>query len=382
MSILESTPCMNVPYSSPKVEFVDRPCIKIGVLAPLSKPGWTDAGRHLVAGLTLATEETNNAGGIDGAPIELIIKDTAADAQKAIAAVDELLGLGVVCLTGEYHSVVARAVAIKSDDIQLPYICSSAVLDELTEQPTDWVARLAPAQSHCWRIYADFLLEKGHTDIAIAIDPTSIYWQSGSRILRERLTLHGGSAIELNVRTLTPAALCDELVQRGNQATALILLLGLPEPTISIVKAVRSDQQLATIMLGAPAGQPEFAELHRLLGVHSAAIPFLRYMPEKLSPLGSLVEVGLRERLTEEPSFVAFEGYDTILVLANILRSFGTHQASIASSWPHISVQGTRGHIQFSRIPGISAWQWAWPPVQVVDRNPMKPENLRVLYVA
>src|SRR5688572_18725621 len=40
---------------------------------------------------------------------------------------------------------------------------------------------------------------------------------------------------------------------------------------------------LAEIMIGAPAGQPEFAEWATLLGGDSAAIPFLRYLPERLS---------------------------------------------------------------------------------------------------
>ena len=61
-------------------------------------------------------------------------------------------------------------------------------------------------------------------------------------------------------------------------------------------------------MIGAPAGQPEFAEWATLLGDDSAAIPFLRYLPERLSPLGTRVETALRERLAEAPSFVAFEG--------------------------------------------------------------------------
>ncbi len=36
-----------------------------------------------------------------------------------------------------------------------------------------------------------------------------------------------------------------------------------------------------------------------------------------------LLETALRERLAEAPSFVAFEGYDTIAVLAHMLRARG-----------------------------------------------------------
>ena len=353
--------------------------VQIGALVPLTRPGWVEAGRHLLAGLELAVREVNDAGGIAGTPLELVVRDTAADPQKAAAAVAELARLGVSALAGEYHSVVARAAADAADALGLPFLCSSAVLDTLTEEPTEWVARLAPAQSHGWRIYADFLLRMGHRRIAVAAEP-SVYWASGTRILRDYLSARGGTVIELDLRVLEPMAMCDELA--GHRVTAVLVLAGDPEPATSIVKSVRSDRRLAGIMIGAPAGQPEFAGWLRLLGGDGAGIPFLRYLPARLGPLGARVGTALQERLAEAPSFVAFEGYDTVTVLAGMLRSNGADRARLAQSWPRVAVQGTRGRIQFSRTPGISVWQWAWAPVQVVDRDPAQPDRFRVLHTS
>jgi ABC-type branched-subunit amino acid transport system substrate-binding protein len=368
---------MNAPPSRLGAERSDESAVRIGALVPLARPGWVEAGRHLLAGLELGAREVNDAGGIGGRPLEMVVRDTAADPQRATAAVTELARLGVAALAGEYHSVVARAAAARADALGLPFLCSSAVLDALTEEPTQWVARLAPAQSHGWQIYADFLLGAGHTRIAVAAEP-SAYWASGTRILRDHLAPHGGTVIELDVRALAPAAVCDELA--SSRATAVLLLVGFPEPAVSIVRSVRHDQRLAEILVGAPAGQPEFAGWLTLLGDDGVAIPFLRYLPEHLSPLGVRVETALHERLAEAPSFVAFEGYDTVAVLADLLRSHGPDRARLAGSWPHIAFAGTRGQIQFSRPPGISAWQWAWAPTQVVDRDPAKPDRFRVLH--
>ena len=370
---------MNAPPSRPKAERADGSAIRIGALVPLARPGWVGAGRHLLAGLELAVGEVNDAGGIGGRPLKLVIRDTAADPKRATVAVAALARLGVAALAGEYHSVVARAAAAKADALGLPFLCSSAVLDTLTGEPTEWVARLAPAQSHGWQIYADFLLGAGHRRIAVATEP-SAYWASGARILRDYLSPRGGTVTELDARALAPAAVCDELV--SHRATALLLLVGFPEPAVSIVKSVRRDQRLAEIMIGAPAGQPEFGEWSTLLGDDGAAIPFLRYLPERLSPLGVRVGTALRDRLAEAPSFVAFEGYDTVAVLASLLRSHGPDRARIAESWPRVAVEGTRGQIRFSRAPGISVWQWAWPPTQVADRDPAKPDRFRLLHMA
>jgi ABC-type branched-subunit amino acid transport system substrate-binding protein len=350
--------------------------VQIGALVPLTQPGWVQAGRHLLAGLELAVRDVNDAGGIAGRPLELVVRDTAADPQRAAAAVDELARLGVAALGGEYHSVVARAAAARADALGVPFLCSSAVLDALTEQPTEWVARLAPAQSHGWRVYADFLIGAGHSRIAVAAEP-SVYWASGARIVRDCFAPHGGSVIELDMRALTPTAVCDELA--ATRATALLLLVGHPEPAVSIVKALRRDPRLAELVIGAPAGQPELAEW-ATLGEDGAAIPFLRYLPERLSPLGARVRAALRERVAQAPSFVAFEGYDTVVVLAELLRAHGADRARVAESWPRVAVEGTRGPIRFSRVPGISVWQWAWAPIHVADRDPAAPDRFRILH--
>ncbi|MER8845181.1 ABC transporter substrate-binding protein [Mesorhizobium australicum] len=347
---------------------------KIGALVPLTRPGWVEAGRHLLAGLQLAVSEINGAGGVGGKALELLVRDTAADPQKAVAAVDDLARLGVVAIAGEYHSVVARAAAIRADELGLPFLCSSAVLDRLTEQPTKWVARLAPPQSRGWQIYADFLSRTGHDRIAVA-SQQSIYWASGVHILRDRLKANGATLSDISMSSLDPSMLCDQLIDR--RATVLLLLVGQPEPAISIVKSVRNDGRLSTLKIGAPAGQPEFAEWATLLGEDSAAIPFLRYRPGHLNPLGSRVERALWEKLGEAPSFVALEGYDTIVVLAQAIRSFGTDRNSIAESWPHIEVAGTRGHIQFFRTPATTAWQWTDAPIQIAERTPGNPAQFR-----
>jgi ABC-type branched-subunit amino acid transport system substrate-binding protein len=306
----------------------------------------------------------------------LVVRDTAADPGKAVAAVDELAGLGVAALVGEYHSVVARAAATRADALGVPFLCSSAVLDELTEQPTDWVARLCPPQSRGWQLYADFLLKAGHTRIAVAAAP-SIYWAAGIRILRDYLAERGGTIMELD--TLTPYAVCDELA--ANHATALLLLTGHPEPAVPIVQSVRRDARLAELLIGAPAGQPEFAEWAKLLGADGTAIPFLRYLPEQLTPLGTRVEGALSNNLGQAPSFVAFEGYDAITVLASVLRTHGPDRARIAESWPHVDVEGTRGRIHFTRTPGLPVWQWPSPPIQITDRSPADPAQFRTLHI-
>ncbi|MBV8563497.1 MAG: amino acid ABC transporter substrate-binding protein [Actinobacteria bacterium] len=351
--------------------------LRIGALAPLSRPGWIEAGEHLLAGIELAVLDVNASGGLDGRPIELLVRDTAADPAKAAGFVEELAGIGVAGLVGEYHSVAARAAASSAAALGLPFLCSSAVLDAPTEEPTDWVARLAPVQSRGWRGYGDFLCAAGHTRVAVAVEP-SPYWAAGTTILREHLSARGGTVLELDARPLDLAGIHDALLEET--ATVLLLLVGNPEPAVSIVRSLRADRRLHDVLIGAPAGQPELPAWTAALGAAGAAIPFLRYRPQRLTPLGGRVEVALRERLGTAPSFVALEGYDSTVVLAEFLRSQSADPVDPGQGWARLRVEGCRAEISFSRTPGVSVWQWVWPPIHVVDRDPADPDRFRVLY--
>lgn len=237
------------------------------------------------------------------------------------------------------------------------------------------VARLCPPQSRGWRAYAEYLLEQGHHRVAVAAQ-ASLYWASGVRILRERLAPSGGTVIELDLSPEGRPSLCEQISKSG--ASAVLLLVGYPEPAISLVEAIREDARLDRVLIGAPAGQPEFVSWLAALGEKGAGAPFLRYRTEHLSPRGQAVEAELHRRLGQAPSFVALEGYDAALAVADLLRSVDDGESPTGAFWGHVAVEGARGHIRFSRSSS-GLWQWADAPLQIVQRRPGEPQRLQVL---
>lgn len=350
--------------------------IRVGVLAPLSPPGWLDAGTHLFAGIELAARAVNDAGGVLGRPLELLVRDTAADPQKAEAAVRDLARQGVVGLVGEFHSVVAQVIASTAVAFRLPFICSSAVIDTLIDGPTDLIARLAPPQSKGWGIFGEYLASIKCDRIAV-ISQLSAYWDAGKAILRRDLELRGGSVLEIDASILTSGLFLDQLA--SNDISALLLLVGTPDPAVSIVQLVRGDRRFDQVLVGAPAGQPELSGWLGRLGPVGGGVPFLRYLPPELSDLGKRVRSNLLDRLGEQPSFMAFEGYDAMMLLAEALES-ASQAVPPAAFWSAAHIEGTRGHIRLSRSTGSSVWQWNDAPIQIADRDPADVEMFRVLF--
>lgn len=349
--------------------------VRIGALAPLTRPGFREAGRHLRAGIELAIAEINDAGGIGGRPLELLLRDTAGTPPQAAAAIRDFAAAGAVAVTGEYHSVVAHAAASAAVRAGLPFVCSSAVLDDLADAPDGLVARVAPAQSYCWDVYAGYLAAAGHGHVALVVQPDR-YWSSGARLLHDALAKHGITVTRIDHATLAGGPAADLLAG----ADALLLLVAYPEPAASLVRAVRADARLSGLRIGDPAGRAEFPEWLALLGADGADVPFLRYRPARLGSPGERVAGRLAGLLGPDPSFVALEGYDSVQVAAAALRAGGPDRRRFAEALRGLQVTGTRGTISFSPGPG-GVLQWTWPPVQVAARpDPRQPAAISVLH--
>jgi branched-chain amino acid transport system substrate-binding protein len=80
---------LSLASSLPKPAFAQKAPIKIGYLPALTGPS-SSTGVGINRGAMLAVEAINKAGGVNGSPIELIVRDTQSDPTKAVNAVAEL----------------------------------------------------------------------------------------------------------------------------------------------------------------------------------------------------------------------------------------------------------------------------------------------------
>ena len=96
------TACSGGVAGGPQATTTGGP-LKFGMLAPMS--GSESAfGDYLKNGATLAVEEINAAGGVNGSKIELITEDDGCDPTSAVAAANKLVSQGVIASVGGYCS--------------------------------------------------------------------------------------------------------------------------------------------------------------------------------------------------------------------------------------------------------------------------------------
>jgi len=347
--------------------------IRIAGLGPLSPPGYTAAGRELRDGMQAAVQTINDAGGMLGTSLELVFRDTGGTPPTALAAVEALRHEGIVAFAGEFHSVVADAIVEPIQQAGIPFMCASATLDAITARRLDCVFRLAPAQSYGWRIYADFLVAEGFRQVVALTDP-SVYWEAGARVLERRLVAAGVRFSQLTVPPEASVTACVKqiagLVAAASGPHMLLLLVAYPEPVHSLVHELyHHGLRPPRLYLGDPAGRAAFADWWVVAGAEATQMPFLAYIrSDHLTTAGERMRDQLTQQRGQEPTFVAFEGYDSVWALAQAINAAGSTGATeIAAALRRIAVQGTRGSIRFTTsTEAVVHQQWTWPPVCVL----------------
>jgi branched-chain amino acid transport system substrate-binding protein len=122
--------------------------IKVGVPLPLS-------GRHAPFGeiiknsFVLAAEDVNAKGGVRGGyKLDLLFEDSRSDVQAARTVTEKLINQDkVVMLTGQYSSVETFPMSQMAQQYGMPFLCSTAAADQITEQGWKYIFRMVQPAS-------------------------------------------------------------------------------------------------------------------------------------------------------------------------------------------------------------------------------------------
>lgn len=140
-----------VPYTASAQE------IKVGVLLPLtgklSRVGGIERDSFM-----MAIEEINNADGIHGRKIKLVIRDTASKPENARSALNKLITEDkVIVVGGGCSSPATYEAAALAHEKKIPFLINTASADKITEEGWGYVFRLNPPVSEYPKSLTSFL---------------------------------------------------------------------------------------------------------------------------------------------------------------------------------------------------------------------------------
>ncbi len=107
--------------------------LRVGLILPMSGIG-AEAGAAWHAGVRVAVEQWNAAGGLLGRPIELVVRDDKFTSAGAVAAARELAGSGVNLLIGGSQSPMALATAPILPELKAMMVAPCPTVMSLTHE--------------------------------------------------------------------------------------------------------------------------------------------------------------------------------------------------------------------------------------------------------
>lgn len=121
--------------------------LKIGAPQPMTGPD-APFGDKFKKAYTMAVEEINAKGGVNGRKLEILIEDHQAKNPLAAAAAEKLITQSqILVLTGGRASGQAMEIASVAQRLKTPYLVDHPSADAITAKEFDWVFRNNPTGS-------------------------------------------------------------------------------------------------------------------------------------------------------------------------------------------------------------------------------------------
>lgn len=142
--------------------------LKIGTLFP-SSGGVAFIGPAQVAGVNAAVREINAAGGVNGAPVVVVNRDSGdASTQKAEESFADLVAQGVDVVIGPSSSVLSQRLLGLAADAGIPLISPAATYPQLTALDTEGAFfRTIASYPHQAIVLADLFADRDVASVAI-----------------------------------------------------------------------------------------------------------------------------------------------------------------------------------------------------------------------
>src|ERR671939_837747 len=239
----------------------DGSAIKVGVYLDLS--GQTSSfGQSTKNGIEMARDEINNAGGINGRKIELVIEDEQGEPGKVTTVVTKLLRQDQVqALLGEVASTNSLAAAPKAQEAKIPMITPSSTNPKVT-QVGDYIFRVCFTDDFQGAVAAKFAANTLHAKkAAILGDFNSDYSKGMTQYFEREFTGSGGQIVARQSYTQTDADFKGQLTNIRAAAPDVILVPGYYGQVGVIAKQAKELGITAPLLGGDGWDSPKLWEL-------------------------------------------------------------------------------------------------------------------------
>ncbi len=297
----------------------DKNAYKIGFVGGLTGKS-SDLGIQGRSGVTLAVEEINQQGGVNGRQLKLITKDDKQDSQTALKVDRELIDEGVVVIIGHMTSAMTEAALPLINERKIPILSPTTSTNKLTGID-DYFLRVINANIQLTNLEADYAFRKLKLRrIATIYDLSNrAYSEDFAANFKARFERLGGKVIAVDNFRAGPDVSFKNIAKKILQTKpdGLLIVAGALD-TAMICQHVRMAGSKVPVLVSGWAQTPD---LLRHGGPAVEGIIATQYVDHD-SLVKPFVEFRKRYRTRfgdVEPTFAVVMGYEAVMVVKDAL---------------------------------------------------------------
>lgn len=317
------------PNASEKNSNAGGEVIKVGANFELTG-GIATFGNSSVNGIKMALEEFNQAGGLNGKKVELVIADNKSDAAEATNAMTKLATQDkVVAVLGPVASSNVLAAEPVATQNQIPLVTSSATNPKVTFDPTtnqtrEWIFRTCFIDPFQGDVAARFSFnDLKATKAAIYIDQSSDYSKGLAEAFKTGFTKLGGEIVAEEAFVAKDTDFKATLTKIKSKNPDVIYVPAYYEEVGKIIRQARELGINQPIIGGDGFDSPKLLEI---AGKNALTNVFFtnHYTPMDTSPVVQDFVKKYKEKYNQEPDALAALAYDAAKVLFEAMKTAGS----------------------------------------------------------
>ena len=296
--------------------------IKVGVYGDLT--GATSSfGQSTKNGIELAVEEINNAGGVNGKKIQLVVEDDQGRPEQAKTVVSKLINQDKVqALLGEVASTNSLAAAPVAQEAKIPMITPSSTNPKVT-QVGDFISRVCFIDPFQGAVMARFSANTLKAKTAAVLgDVNSDYSKGLSEVFEQEFTKLGGKVVTKSAYTQNDQDYKGQLTNIRNLNPDVIYIPGYYGNVAIIAKQARELGMNMPLLGGDGWDSPELWKL----GGPALKNAYIsnHYSADNPAPEIQNFVKAYTAKFGVAPDSLAALAYDSAKVLADAIKRAGS----------------------------------------------------------
>jgi len=227
----------------------------IGVPLPLTG-NLQEFGIMMKNSFEMAQTSVNEAGGINGRPVNIVFADDEGKVASVKSAFDQLVAANTVMLVGGYASDPTYQMANLSQKKDLPFLICTASADKITQKGWKNIYRMNPPISEYTKGLEDFLANNFKPKSMAIIYENSMFGTNGALKMTEFCqdqAIEIRAQIDYDKTRISPGYFSSLVAPLTEEPPDAIYMISYLEDAVMLVQQIR-DIKLNSLLIGGAGG--------------------------------------------------------------------------------------------------------------------------------